>query len=120
MEIVENGHTELLELPLMQELVQRKWDCYGAKLYYDRLHQVIGFMLTTTFVHVTPYAERRRGDKRDALGRRAHRENGDSFRGARTARPRVHSSPERRERGERGVLRLVSRPPRARIVQFPM
>ena len=57
LEIVENGHTELLELPLMQELVQRKWDCYGAKLYYDRLYQVIGFMLTTTFVHVTSYAD---------------------------------------------------------------
>lgn len=57
LEIVENGHTELLELPLMQELLQRKWDCYGAKLYYDRLYQVVAFLLTATFVHVTPYAD---------------------------------------------------------------
>ena len=54
-EIVENGHEELLELPLIQELVQRKWDCYLSKMYHERVWQAIVFVIAMTLVHVTSF-----------------------------------------------------------------
>lgn len=56
-EIVENGHMELLCLPLMQELLQRKWDCFVGKLFYSRIRHLSVFLITMTAVHVTSHAE---------------------------------------------------------------
>ena len=54
--IVECGHINLLCLPLIQELLQRKWDVYIGKLFYTRIVQILLFLITMTAVHVTSLA----------------------------------------------------------------
>ncbi len=55
--IVERGHMNLLCLPLIQELLQRKWDVYIGKLFYTRIVQILLFLITMTAVHVTSLAD---------------------------------------------------------------
>jgi len=55
--IVERGHIDLLGLPIIQELLQRKWDVYIGRLFYARIAQLFAFLITMTTVHVTSLAE---------------------------------------------------------------
>ena len=52
-EIVEQGHLDLLCLPLIQELLQRKWDCFIGKLFYRRMWHLFAFLMTMTCIHIT-------------------------------------------------------------------
>jgi transient receptor potential cation channel subfamily V protein 6 len=52
-EIVEQGHLNLLCLPLVQELLQRKWDCFIGKLFYRRMWHLFLFLMTMTCIHIT-------------------------------------------------------------------
>lgn len=61
-EIVDNDHEDLLELPLIRELIQRKWDVYIGKLYISSVWQAVSFVLAMTFVHIMPYKEVVKGE----------------------------------------------------------
>ena len=52
-EIAEQGHLDLLCLPLIQELLQRKWDCFIGKLFYTRMWHLFAFLITMTCIHIT-------------------------------------------------------------------
>lgn len=56
-EIIANGHLDLLSIPLIQELLQRKWDFYIGRLFYERVWHILAFLITMTLVHVTSYAD---------------------------------------------------------------
>ena len=70
-EIVANGHLDLLSIPLIQELLQRKWDFYIGRLFYERVWHTLAFLITMTLVHVTSYADSGSDDTLSAVAQTA-------------------------------------------------
>ena len=106
-EIVANGHLDLLSIPLIQELLQRKWDFYIGRLFYERVWHTLAFLITMTLVHVTSYADSGSDDTLSA--RSTNGEDRNFRRRHRPTRGRVPPSQahERAKRGFGDVLRDV-------------